>query len=169
MHRKECVYKTLLEKNNLTKIERKVQKNIVKYIKNLEKGLEKLQKYRYNITYGLKYLFNDEENYYEPIEIKSAFDGSYVEYESRGDRKAMLSLDEYLNTIMPYLRDMIDDHKARDELKIQLTMKINFVSPFHSTQIQEMYTKSANKEIMIGNETNNVITELFNSLFKKYR
>ena len=91
MHRKECVYKTLLEKNNLTKIERKVQKNIVKYIKNLEKDLEKLQKYRYNITYGLKYLFNDEENYYEPIEIKSAFDGSYVEYESRGDRKAMLS------------------------------------------------------------------------------
>ena len=110
------------KKNNLTKIERKVQKNIVKYIKNLEK----LQKYRYNITYGLKYLFNDEENYYEPIEIKSAVDGSYVEYESRGDRKAMLSLDEYLNTIIPYLRDMIDDHKARGEWKIQLTMKINF-------------------------------------------
>ena len=44
MHRKECVYKTLLEKNNLTKIERKVQKNILKYIKNLEKDLEKLQK-----------------------------------------------------------------------------------------------------------------------------
>ena len=94
----------------------------MKYIKNLEK----LQKYRYNITYGLKYLFNDEENYYEPIEIKSAVDGSYVEYESRGDRKAMLSLDEYLNTIIPYLRDMIDDHKARGEWKIQLTMKINF-------------------------------------------
>ena len=81
----------------------------------------------------------------------------------------MLSLDEYLNTIIPYLRDMIDDHKARDEWKIQLTMKINFFSAFHSTQIQDMYTKSANKEIMIGNETNNVITELFNSVFKKYR
>ena len=29
--------------------------------------------------YGLDYLFN-EEDYYEPKEIKSAFDGSYILY-----------------------------------------------------------------------------------------
>ena len=52
-------------------------KNIDKYLKNLKKDLEKLQKY--SITYGLDYLFNelDEGDYYEPREVKSAFDGSY--------------------------------------------------------------------------------------------
>ena len=35
--------------------------------------------------YGLDYLFN-EEVYYVPKEIKEAFDGSYVLYESKGDK-----------------------------------------------------------------------------------
>ena len=48
---------------------------------NLFKNLEKLQKYQYNITYGLDNLFN-EDYYYEPKEIKSAFDGSYMLYEN---------------------------------------------------------------------------------------
>ena len=119
LHKKEVVYKILSEKDNLTKKEQKVQKNIKKYLKNFKKDLEKLQKYRYNITYGLKYLFNENnEDPYGPIEIKSAFNGSYIQYESIGDGDAKLSLDEYLNIIRPYLRDMIDDHKARGEWKI---------------------------------------------------
>ena len=46
-------------------------------------------------------------NYYKPIEIKSAFDGNYIEYESNGDNNDNLSLEEYLNIIRPYLRDVI--------------------------------------------------------------
>ena len=44
--------------------------------------------------YGLDYLFNEvnEKDYYEPKEIKSAFDGSYILYESRGDKDAKLAL-----------------------------------------------------------------------------
>ena len=40
-------------------------KNIEKFLKNLKKNLEKLQKYQYNITYDLDYLFNEinEEDY----------------------------------------------------------------------------------------------------------
>ena len=118
MHKKEVVYK-ISEKDNLTKKEQKVQKNIKKYFKNFRKVLEKLQKYRYNIMYGLKYLFNENnEDPYGPIEIKSAFNGSYIQYESIGDRDTKLLLDEYLNIIRPDLRDMIDDHKARGEWKI---------------------------------------------------
>ena len=54
-------------------------KNTDRYLKNFKKYLEKLQKYQCNITYGLDYLFNelDEGDYYEPREVKSAFDGSY--------------------------------------------------------------------------------------------
>ena len=62
-------------------------KNIGRYLKKLNSDLKKLQKYEDNITYGLDYLFNEvsEEDYYEPKEIKSAFDGSHVLYESKGD------------------------------------------------------------------------------------
>ena len=47
-------------------------KNIDRYLKNLIKALEKLQKY--SITYGLDYLLNefDEVDYYEPKEVNSA-------------------------------------------------------------------------------------------------
>ena len=61
---------------------------------------------------------------------------------------------------------MTDDHKARGEWKIQLTMKINFVSALDRAQFQAMHIKSNNIEIMIGNGTNNIIAELFNSIFK---
>ena len=67
-------------------------KNIGKYLKKLNNDLKKLQKCQDNITYGLDYLFNElnEKDYYEPKEIKSAFDGSYILYESRGDKDAKL-------------------------------------------------------------------------------
>ena len=60
-------------------------KNIGTYLKKLNNDLKKLQKYQDNITYGLDYLLIEvnEEDYYEPKEIKSAFDASYVLYESR--------------------------------------------------------------------------------------
>ena len=69
-------------------------KNIGKYLKKLNNDLKKLQKYQDNITYGSIYLFNElnTEDYYEPKEIKSAFDGSYTLYESRGDKDAKLAL-----------------------------------------------------------------------------
>ena len=38
-------------------------KNIRRYHKNFKKYLEKLQKYQDNITYGLNYLFNEEDSY----------------------------------------------------------------------------------------------------------
>ena len=74
-------------------------RNDEKYIKNLKKDLEKLQKY--SITYGLDYLLNelDKGGYYEPREVKSAFDGSYVLYQSNGDKDSKLSIHEYFDII----------------------------------------------------------------------
>ena len=55
-------------------------KNINRYLKKLNNDLKKIQKYEYNLTYGLDLKLNevDEEDYYKPREVKSAFDGSYV-------------------------------------------------------------------------------------------
>ena len=41
-------------------------------------------------------------------------------YESKGDKDAGLSVDEYFDIIGPYLKDLIDDHKSKGEWKIQL-------------------------------------------------
>ena len=74
------------QEGSLTNRQKRVLKNIDRYLKNFKKDLEKLQKY--SITYGLDYLFNelDEVDYYEPKEVKSAFNGNYVLYESKGDK-----------------------------------------------------------------------------------
>ena len=83
LYKKEAVFNFLKEKeqnDSLTNKQKNVLKNIGRYLKKLNSDLRKLRKYQDNITYGLDYLFNEvnEEDYYEPKEIKSAFDGSYV-------------------------------------------------------------------------------------------
>ena len=44
--------------------------------------------------------------------MKSAFKGNYKKYESTGDGNKNLSIKQYLYMIMPYLRDLRNDHKA---------------------------------------------------------
>ena len=146
-------------------------KNIERYFKKLKKDLNKIKIYEYNITHDICNLFNEitKEDYYEPIEIKSAFDGSYIEYESRGDNDDNLSLEEYLNIIRLFLRDMINNHKAHGEWKIQLVMKINFISSLDDNEFCVIYTKSDNVEIMSGTETSDAINELFKSFLRRYQ
>ena len=112
LHKKETVYNFLKkeeQEGSLTNIQKNVLKNIGRYLKNFKKDLEKLQKYQYNITYGLDYLFNEvnEEDYYKPTETKSAFDGNYVAYESRGDKDGKLALYECFEKIKPHLNVLI--------------------------------------------------------------
>ena len=127
-----------------------------------------------------------DEDYYQPIIVKSPFDGSYIQYESNGDKGKKLSLKKYLNIIKTYLIDIINQHKTHglvryhsgnkswleetsSEWKIQLTMVINFISSKDSDETQTMHTKSNNVEIMIGSETDEVIETLFESFLQKYQ
>ena len=51
---------------------------------------------------------------------------------------------------------MIGDHKAKTEWKIQLSMRIIFVSVIDSNETRETHTKSDNMIIMSGIETFNI-------------
>ena len=64
---------------------------------------------------------------------------------------------------------MINDHKTIGEWKIKLTMQINFISHKDSEETCTMYTKSRNIEIMEGDEKNEIIEELFESLIQNYQ
>ena len=58
---------------------------------------------------------------------------------------------QYINIfhkIKPYLKDMIDAYKARGEWKIQLVMRVIFVSFIDANETHEMYIKSDNIVIM---------------------
>ena len=92
-----------------------------------------------------------------------------MEHESRGDKDNNLSLEQYLNIIRPYLRDMIDNHKTHSEWKIQLVMKITFVSSLDADEIRIMHTKSNNIGFMSATETNDVLNELFKSFLRRYQ
>ena len=180
IYKKEAVYNFLKEKEqegSLINKQKNVLKNIGRYLKKLNSDLKKLHKYQDNITYGLDYLFNEvnEEDYYEPKEIKSAFDGSYVLYESRGDKDNMLAIYEYFDKIKPYLKDMIDDYKSKGEWKIQLVMRVIFVSFIDKNETQVMHTKSVNSTLnstlktMNSTDTNDAIIELIKSFTKRYQ
>ena len=144
-------------------------KNIDNYLKKLNNDLKKSNKYQDNITHDLDYLFN-EEDYYKPTEVKSAFDGNYILYECRGDKDGKLGLYEYFDKNKPHLKDKIRyDYKSKGEWKMQITMRIIFISFIDKIETQVMYTKSDNVEIMNGTDTSDAINKLINSFMKRYQ
>ena len=127
-----------------------------------------------------------DEDYYKPIIARVAFNGCYIQYESKGDKGKNLSIKEYLNIIKPYLSDIRNDHTTRglvryhsgnktwveetsSEWKIQLTMAINFISSKDSDKARTTHTRSNNVEIMMGSETDEIIEDLFESFLQKYQ
>ena len=104
------------------------------------------------------------EDYYKPKLVNTGYSGNYAQYESKGDK--ILTVEEYLSLIEPYLAGLINYYKSKSEWKVQLTTKINFISlKPGSDETRVMQTKSDNVEIRIGD----VITELFKSLLKRYQ
>ena len=83
-----------------------------------------------------------------------------IDYESNGDRNKTLSVEEYLNKIRPYLKDIINNLKKSDTWKIQLTIANNFISSIDNDEERVMHSKSDNIEIMINDEANDVIKNL---------
>ena len=64
---------------------------------------------------------------------------------------------------------MIDDYKSKGEWKIQITMRIIFISFIDKNETQVMHTKSDNVEIMNGTDTSDAINELIDSFIKRYQ
>ena len=108
-----------------------------------------------------------------------------MEYESNGDKDKNLSPKNYLDTIRPYLSDIINYHKTPKNLKvhssnevfdfetqygewkIQLTMSINFISSKDSDETRNMHTKSNNTEIMMGSQKKMILLKNYLNLFCK--
>ena len=105
---------------------------------------------------------------YKPKIVKSGYNNNYIEYRSEGNE--ILTFEEYLALIEPYLRELINDHKNKGEWKIQLMAQINFISLRPgSDETRVMHTRSVNEEFMNGSDTDEIIKELFKSLLQRYQ
>ena len=105
---------------------------------------------------------------YKPTIVKSGYNNNYIEYRSEGNK--LLTVEEYLALIEPYLRELINDHKSKGEWKIQLTAQINFISSRPgSDETRVMHTRSVNEEFTKGSDTDEIIKELFKSLLQRYQ
>ena len=108
-----------------------------------------------------------DKDYYKPKLNKSGYNKNYAQYESKGGK--ILSLKEYLNLIEKYLRELLEEYKQKGEWKVQLTIEVNFISlKPGSDETRIMYTRSDNIEIMFGDDNDDIIEQLFESLLKKY-
>ena len=98
---------------------------IILTVIKLVRTLDKKEKYKYHDRDDLDYhgirdienLFDDDNNNdhdYKPILVKSSFKENYKYYESRGDKDKKLSVKQYLYKIMPYLSNLINDHKTKE-------------------------------------------------------
>ena len=67
-----------------------------------------------------------KKNYYKPVRVSNFWSNRYIEYD---DRNKTLSVEEYLNKIIPYLKDIINNLKKSNTLRIQLTNQITLFLP----------------------------------------
>ena len=67
------------------------------------------------------------------------------------------------------MNNILNDHKTEGGWKIQITMEIQFFTSEDSNETRTMHTRSDDIEIMMGNEKDEIIEELFESLLKKYQ
>ena len=85
-----------------------------------------------------------------------------------GDKDKMLSIKVYLDNIRLYLRNIINHHKIQGEWEIQLTIALSFISSKDCNEARGLHRNSDNIRNMIGNEPDEIIKELFDSLLQKY-
>ena len=67
-----------------------------------------------------------KENYYKPVRASTFLSKNYIEYKSNKDKNRMLSVQEHLDKIRPFLIYIIYYFKQSDIWENQLTITINF-------------------------------------------
>ena len=111
---------------------------------------------------------HEEEDYYIPVRAGNFCSNNYIVYESNGDRNKTLSVEEYLNKIRQYLKDIIKDLKKSDTNSINNTA-INFASSKDNCEECVMHSKSDNIEININDKADEVTEKLFEPLLNSYQ
>ena len=98
---------------NVFRLKKKQNDSAIKYIRNTFR-LKKEVKGIKDLVLGNVNNFLEKENYYKPERVNNFWSNNYMVYKSKGDKKRIPSVEEYLHRIRPYLRDIINDLKQSD-------------------------------------------------------
>ena len=92
------------------------EEKIIKNLRNLFRQEKEIEAIKYRIVRDMKNLFEheEEENYYKPVRVSNFWSNNYIECKSTDDRNKTLSVEEHLNKIIPYLKDIINNLKKSD-------------------------------------------------------
>ena len=80
--------------------------NLIKNARNLFGLKKKRTKLHCNL-----FEHEEEENCYKLVRISNFLRNNFIEYENNDGRKKSLSVEEYLDKIRPYLKDIINSLK----------------------------------------------------------
>ena len=144
---------------NLSRLKKELNYTAIKEIRNLFRLEKETEAIKDRKLRDIKNLFKhkEEENYYKPVRASKFWSNNYIEYESNSDRSKILSAEEYLNEIRPYLKRIKNNLKESDTFKLQLTIANNFISSIDNDEERIMHSKSDNIEIMINDEADEVM------------
>ena len=115
---------------NLVRLRKALNYTAIKDIRNLFRLEKETKAIKDRILRDIKNLleYEEEESYHKLVRISNFWSKNYIEFESNGDRNKTLSAEEYLNKIIPYLKDILNKLKKSNTWKIQLTIANNFIS-----------------------------------------
>ena len=144
------------------------EENIIKSIRNFFKIKKENEGIKDRINRDIRTLFQQENDYYKSARLGYFDNNNHIDYEGRRDRNKNLLVKEYLDKNKPYSRDIIINLQKFGMWKIQLIIKINFISSKDVDEERLMRSKSGNIEFMLYDNANEVVAELFQSLHSRY-
>ena len=99
--------------------------------------------------------------------MKRTFKNNNTKYRSESSQN--LTIEQYLQKIRSYLHGIINNFNISNERKVQITNKLEFMSSKDTNEKSEMYITTSNLEKMIGEDTNKIIKEYFDSVLHIYQ
>ena len=91
------------------------------------------------IISDIRNIFEQERDYYKSIRVGNFYSSNYIEHKNNGDRDKNVSIEERLNKIKPYLKDIIINLQKLDAWKILSAISINFISSKDINEEQKMH------------------------------
>ena len=96
----------------LEKLKKETTGTTIKGMRNLFRLKKENETIKFRIVRDIRHVFwHGEENCYKPLRVGGFWDNNNIEYKSNDK---ILSIEEYLDKIKPYLKDIISSIKKSD-------------------------------------------------------
>ena len=115
----------------------------------------------------IEYMFDDLDDHYKPILVQGLFNNNYQRYYCRGDPTRQLSINNYLDKIIPYVKILIDEDKISEQ-KMQFDIGINLIHITDKKRITH-FSISDNIKCFPSNNVDHILNKLLISLYEKYQ